>query len=169
MHTNITDTYREGRLPRMGLPPPKVSKDRSGFVAIYQAMNSFNILTWSFQLHAIPEVKQDQPKVILRQLSRPYMIQIVLNLAQGCLRDFDVAGFPLVLTKLPQWSHVVHSMAEGVVVLVHQAKALQRRRQTMLSGARLLHIKCWYIEHVGPTCLIKLIPYPISQIHHFLL
>lgn len=70
--------------------------------------------------------------MVLRQLSKPYMIQIVLNLAQGCFRDFDVAGFPLVLTKLPERSHVVHRMAEGVVVLVHQAKALQRKRQATL-------------------------------------
>lgn len=56
------------------------------------------------------------------------MIQIVLNLTQGCFRDFDVARLPLVLTKLPEGSHVIHSMAEWVVVLVHQAKALRRTK-----------------------------------------
>lgn len=65
-------------------------------------MNSLNICDKAFKPCAIPEVKRDEPKVILRQLSKPYMIQIVLNLAQGCFGDFDVAGFPLVLTKLPE-------------------------------------------------------------------
>lgn len=47
------------------------------------------------------------------------MIQVVLNLAQGGFRNFDVAGFPLVLTKFPERGHVVHGVAERVVVLVH--------------------------------------------------
>lgn len=59
------------------------------------------------------------------QGAEPYVVQVVLNLAQGGLRDFDVAGLPLVLPQLPQGRHVVHGMAQGVVVLVHQAKALQ--------------------------------------------
>lgn len=57
--------------------------------------------------------------MVLRHQSEPYMIQIVLNLAQGCFRDFDVARLPLVLTKLSEGSHIIHSMAERVVVLVH--------------------------------------------------
>lgn len=59
------------------------------------------------------------------------MIQVVLNLAQCGLRDFDVAGPPLVLAQLPKGRHVVHGMTQGVVVLVYQAKTLEGRKDTV--------------------------------------
>lgn len=67
------------------------------------------------------------------------MVQVVLDLAQGRFGDFDVAGFPLVLPKLPERCHVVHGVAEGVVVLVHQAKALQRKSRMPLSDEIAAH------------------------------
>lgn len=171
MQTNVRDAYGEGPLPRRGLHSPKENQQRPISFSGKLSSHEFPQHLWhkAFNPCAILEVKREKPKVILRQLSRPYMIQIVLNLAQGCFGDFDVAGFPLVLTKLPEWSHVVHSMAEGVVVLVHQPKALQRKRQTTLSDTRLLHTKCWCMEHAGRTCSDGQTPYPISQIRHFLL
>lgn len=47
------------------------------------------------------------------------MVQVVLDLTQGGLRDLDVAGSPLILTQLPEGRHVVHGVAQWVVVLVH--------------------------------------------------
>lgn len=47
------------------------------------------------------------------------MVQVVFNLAQGGFGDFDVAGLPLVLTQLPEGRHIVHGVAQRVVILVH--------------------------------------------------
>lgn len=52
-------------------------------------------------------------------VNKSYVVQVVLDLTQGGLGDFDVAGFPLILTQLPEGCHVVHSMTQWVVVLVH--------------------------------------------------